>query len=203
MGAADRAEGARLGELRTVVFDIGETLVDETRAWGLVARAVGVPALTLFAALGVVIERGEDHRQVWPLLGVDAPSVIPTIERSDFYPDAIPTLEALRRAGYGIGLAGNQPAQASGELRALGLPVDFVVTSAGLGVRKPAPEFFASVVAAAGLPAAQVAHVGDRVDNDVVPAAGAGMFSVFLIRGPWAHAQKSLPGAASRWKSLG
>jgi HAD superfamily hydrolase (TIGR01509 family) len=180
-----------------IVFDVGETLVDETRAWGVVARAAGVPALTLFGALGVVIERGEDHRQVWPLLGVDAPSLAPTIERSDLYPDAIPTLDALRRAGFGIGLAGNQPEQALGQLQALGLQLDFVVTSAGLGVRKPEPEFFASVVAATGLPAWQVAYVGDRLDNDVLPAARAGMFSVFLIRGPWAQAQKSRPEAAS------
>ena len=119
------------------------------------------------------------------------------------YPDAIPTLEALRRVGNGIEPAGNQSERARGELQALGLPLDFVVTSAGLGARKPAPEFFECVVAATGLPASQVAYVGGRVENDLLPAARAGMFSVLLIRGPWAHAQKSLPGAASRWKSLG
>lgn len=178
------------------MFDVGETLVDETRAWGVLARVAGVPALTLFAALGVVIERGGNHREVWPLLGMEAPSVTPTIERSDFYPDAIPTLEALRRAGYALGLAGNQPAQAAGELAAIGLPVDFVLTSAGLGARKPAPEFFERVVAATGFDAWQVAYVGDRLDNDVLPALAAGMFSIFLIRGPWAYAQRSRPGAA-------
>ena len=45
------------------MFDIGEALVDETRAWGLVARAARVPTRTLFGALGVVIARGEDHRE--------------------------------------------------------------------------------------------------------------------------------------------
>jgi FMN phosphatase YigB (HAD superfamily) len=30
-----------------------------------------------------------------------------------------------------------------------------------------------------------VAYVGDRIDNDVRPAAAAGMRAVWLRRGPW------------------
>ena len=33
------------------------------------------------------------------------------------------------------------------------------------------------------------------VDNDVVPAATAGMLSVFIRRGPWALIQRDWPGA--------
>ncbi|MGH9098837.1 MAG: HAD hydrolase-like protein, partial [Acidimicrobiales bacterium] len=33
----------------------------------------------------------------------------------------------------------------------------------------------------------QVAYVGDRLDNDVLPAKAAGMFAVFIRRGPWGH----------------
>ncbi len=61
------------------------------------------------------------------------------------------------------------------------------------GRRKPSPELFARVVQAAGLPPEQIAYVGDRLDNDVLPAADAGMTSVFLRRGPWAHLQASRP----------
>jgi FMN phosphatase YigB (HAD superfamily) len=32
---------------------------------------------------------------------------------------------------------------------------------------------------------ADVAHVGDRLDNDVRPSAQAGMRPVWLRRGPW------------------
>jgi hypothetical protein len=45
--------------IEVVVFDVGETLVDETRAWSEQADAAGVPRLTLFGALGALIERGE------------------------------------------------------------------------------------------------------------------------------------------------
>ena len=36
---------------------------------------------------------------------------------------------------------------------------------------------------------AEVAYVGDRLDNDVRPAATAGMRAIFLRRGPWAWVQ--------------
>ena len=35
-----------------MVFDLGETLVDETRYWAGWAEELGVPALTLSALLG-------------------------------------------------------------------------------------------------------------------------------------------------------
>jgi FMN phosphatase YigB (HAD superfamily) len=47
-----------------------------------------------------------------------------------------------------------------------------------------------------GVPAAEIAYVGDRVDNDVVPAADAGMVSIFLRRGPWGYLQADWPGVA-------
>ena len=39
---------------------------------------------------------------------------------------------------------------------------------------------------------AEIAYVGDRLDNDVLPAREAGMFAVFLVRGPWGiiHARR-------------
>ncbi|HJP71333.1 MAG TPA: HAD hydrolase-like protein, partial [Candidatus Limnocylindria bacterium] len=37
---------------------------------------------------------------------------------------------------------------------------------------------------------ADVAYVGDRVDNDVIPAIRAGMRAVWLRRGPWGVIQE-------------
>jgi FMN phosphatase YigB (HAD superfamily) len=37
--------------------------------------------------------------------------------------------------------------------------------------------------------------VGDRLDNDVLPARAAGMVSVFLRRGPWGLAHARWPEA--------
>ena len=40
-----------------------------------------------------------------------------------------------------------------------------------------------------GLSPAEIAYVGDRLDNDVGPAAAAGMVAIFIRRGPWAWVQ--------------
>ena len=48
--------------IEAVVFDVGETLIDETRAWTAWADHLGVPALTFLGVLGGAIQRGEDHR---------------------------------------------------------------------------------------------------------------------------------------------
>lgn len=185
------------GGLRAVaVFDVGETLIDETRPWAEAADAVGVTQLTLFGALGALIERRADHRQVWELLGVEPPRLTAQIRPEDLYPDAVPCLEALAEAGLRIGLAGNQPEAAEAALAQLGLPVSFIASSSRWRVEKPSPAFFARVVKEARVPPAQIAYIGDRLDNDVLPALDAGMFAVFLRRGPWGHVHAHWPQAA-------
>ena len=54
-----------------VVFDVGETLVDETRLWQQVAKDAGVPAFTLMGTIGGLIARGEHHQRVWEVLETD------------------------------------------------------------------------------------------------------------------------------------
>ncbi|MDN3480135.1 hypothetical protein [Curtobacterium sp. APC 4022] len=115
--------------LRAVVFDVGETLVDESRIWWRTAELAGVPPFTLMALLGALIERGEDHREVWRILGVPHPPVAPPIESVDLYPDAVATLEAVRAHGLLVGIAGNQPAGVEQQLRAAGCAPDFIASS--------------------------------------------------------------------------
>lgn len=52
---------------RWVVFDLGETLVDETENWGRWANYLAVPRLTFFAALGAVIAARRPHTDVFEL----------------------------------------------------------------------------------------------------------------------------------------
>ena len=114
----------------------------------------------------------------------------------DLYPDAVPTLTRLRDAGFAMGLAGNQSLEFETEIRALGLAVDFVASSARWGVEKPDPEFFRRIVAQSGLAPGEIAYVGDRLDNDVLPAMAMGMTGVFLRRGPWGVVHATWPEAA-------
>ena len=171
-----------------VYFDVGETLVDETRAFELLADAMGVPRLTLFGVIGGVLARDEPHQSVFELLGVEPPDW-PGYRPDDLYPDALPALVDLRRRGYHVGVAGNQPQACEQFLRDIGIDVDCIGTSAGWGVSKPAPEFFARIVTESGCEPGEIAYVGDRVDNDVDPAVAAGMFAVHIRRGPWGWLQ--------------
>lgn len=180
------------------MFDVGETIVDESREYGRWADWLGVPRHTFFAVLGAVIARGLDHREVFQVFrpGFDLPEERrrraaagqpESFREADLYPDARPCLAALRERGLRVGLAGNQPASAEPALRALDLPVDLVATSDGWGVEKPSAGFFHRVVAAAGCPAERVLYVGDRLDNDIRPAQAAGLATALIRRGPWGH----------------
>jgi FMN phosphatase YigB (HAD superfamily) len=184
--------------LTAVLFDVGETLVDETRQCEEAADAIGIPRFTFMSLAGAAIERGlQPQEHVYEWLGVDPPGVEPFGE-GDFYPDALPCLRGLRERGLLVGAAGNM--REANE--AFVAPhVDFVGSSQRLGVSKPAPEFFARLLAAVNRPAEQVAYVGDRVDNDVVPALAAGMVAVHVRRGPWGYLHQP-PDGALRVNSL-
>jgi HAD superfamily hydrolase (TIGR01662 family) len=204
--------------VRAVVFDVGETLVDETRIWSGWADALGVPRLTFLSVLGAVIARGGDHREPFRLFRPDldiATEVRRHAEsgsnagdaiRDDLYPDAEPALARLAEAGYRLAIVGNQPARAEALFRELDVPLEFVASSATWGVEKPDAAFFERIVAELGLPPGEIAYVGDRLDNDVGPAAQAGMVAVFIRRGPWAWIQAGRdapPDAALTVESLG
>jgi FMN phosphatase YigB (HAD superfamily) len=141
--------------LRVVVFDVGETLVDEASTY----------------------ER-------WEAEGVTTF----VFADCDLHPDALPCFEALRARGLRLGAAGNMYTHHEDFLRP---HVDFVGSSERWGVEKPAAGFFAHVVEEAAVPAQEILYVGDRVDNDVLPALAAGFRAVRIRRG--AHASVDSP----------
>jgi FMN phosphatase YigB (HAD superfamily) len=196
---------------RAVFFDVGETLVDESRLWRLWADWLAVPRDAFLDALGAVIARGEHHRRVFDVVRPDlAPFDVAAARRAraaagwpddaftadDLFPDALPCLRALHAHGYVLGIAGNQPVHVEPMLRALDVRVDVVASSERWGVEKPSPAFFARVVEAAGVPPAEIAYVGDRLDNDVLPALDAGLAGILVRRGPWGTAHARRPEAA-------
>lgn len=154
------------------------------------------------AVLGAEIARDGEHHDAFVGLGVpDWRTLIPAVDKafdgfreSDLYPDARPAIAALRARGYRVAVIGNQPAARGPELRALGIEPDAMAMSDELGVAKPDPAFFARALEVMGSPpASDVAYVGDRIDNDVVPATRAGMRGVWIRRGPWAAIQAADP----------
>lgn len=178
-----------------VVFDVGEVLIDETRVWGVWADILGVSPLSFAAVLGAAIVQGLDYPDAFAEVApnIDWQAFTDEHERryggfqdQDLYPDVRPCLQELRDAGVGVVIAGNQPAHRTAQLRALSLPATLIATSDDIGEEKPDPAFFDGVMELAGTddPAA-ILYVGDRIDNDVGPAAAHGMRTCWLRRGPW------------------
>jgi len=139
--------------LTVVVFDVGETLVDEATTY-----------------------------QRWEAEG----ATTYVFADKDLHSDALSCLAALRARGLRLGAAGNMRAVHEDFLRA---HVDFVGSSERWGVEKPDAGFFAHVVEEAGAPAGEILYVGDRVDNDVLPAIAAGLHAVRIRRGAHAHVE--------------
>ncbi len=192
--------------IRAVFFDVGETLVDEHRLYRDYAMRMDVtydfflekiegamakrlPVKNVFDA----VKPGFDFKAARAQRDAEGRKFV--IGPQDFYADAAPCLAALKAKGYFIGIVGNQPASAEPMLRESGLTADFIATSEGWGVAKPDPLFFAKVVDAAGLDPHRIAYVGDRVDNDLLPAKAAGMHPILIRRGPWGRAQWGWPEA--------
>jgi HAD superfamily hydrolase (TIGR01549 family) len=188
-----------MSDARWVCLDVGETLIDETRIWSAWADELGIPRLTLHAALGATIARGGQHEDVFSAFEtLDWRARVPSVERAfggfqpqDLYPDALPAIAALRDAGHRLAIVANQPAARTAELRAIGVEAEVIAMSDELGVAKPDPRFFTRALELMGAPSpASVAYVGDRVDNDVIPAIAAGMRAIWLRRGPWGVIQQ-------------
>jgi FMN phosphatase YigB (HAD superfamily) len=179
----------------TVVFDVGETLVDETEHWAAWAHWLGVPEFTLYGVLGGLAARGEDHRQfvelLKPGLSFEGQRLAKDAagrgnrDRVELYPDVPACLAAVKADGWTIVVGGNQPATFQGLVERWALPVDLVTSSGSLGADKPDPAFFRAIAATVGVDPTECIHVGDRVDNDIVAARAAGMATVHVRRGPW------------------
>ncbi|MFD8261323.1 HAD family hydrolase [Streptomyces griseoluteus] len=187
--------------IRAVVFDVGECLVDETREYGTWADLLGVPRHTFAAMFGAVIALGRDYRETFQEF---RPTFDLAEERErraaagkpewfgedDLYPDVRPMLAVLREAGLWVGIASNQTVRAGGLLRGLDLPSDMIATSDDWGVSKPDVKFFESVIEAAPAEPGEILYVGDRLDNDIRPAAHAGLLTALIRRGPWGTIQQ-------------
>lgn len=195
--------------ITTVVFDADETVVDLRPAvtGALGAVLAEMRRLTPMAAALTVADLAEDWPPVFAAMRA-APT--PDIRRAALarslarvgldaeldriteiffaqrfalscpFADVLPALAALRTA-YTVGFATNGNSRAD----RCGLAGEFafeVYAHEGGLPKKPAREFFAAVVEAAGCEPASVVHVGDSWAHDVEAARAAGLRAVWLNR---------------------
>jgi len=101
--------------------------------------------------------------------------------------DAIPTLEALRRRGYRLGMISNaaddQDVQTLVDNAGVREYFEVILTSAAEGIRKPNPRIFQTALEALdGVQPERAAMVGDTLGADILGARNAGVFSVWITR---------------------
>ncbi len=117
------------------------------------------------------------------------------------YDDVVPTLQHLRDAGFKLAIVSNWDTPLDPLTERLGIAdyFDAIVASHDARVRseKPDPPIFNYTLAAVGVSAAEVVHVGDTYAADIVGAQGVGIRPILLDRdgtqtGRWEETIQSL-----------
>ena len=106
-------------------------------------------------------------------------------ENFGLYDDVLPCLYTLRAAGVRMALASNALGHGVEEIVAHFALDEFIevsVSSAGVGVVKPACAVFDEVLRLTGVPASRAVMVGDSVGDDVEGALACGCAAILLDR---------------------
>jgi putative hydrolase of the HAD superfamily len=100
------------------------------------------------------------------------------------YPDAAPSLAAMRAAGMRLAVVSNWDCSLRSILEQLGLAgaVDAIVVSAEVGARKPEAAIFAAALEQLRCGPQEAMFVGDSFETDVLGARGAGLRPLLLER---------------------
>ena len=174
--------------IKWIFFDVGSTLVDETEAYDHRVRE-------MIAGTSITFKEFDDVRIALARQGLDGNSVAikhfgltKTKWHSEDevpYSDAHGTLVALIDKGYKLGIIANQKIGTAERLESWGLRqyFDVIAASAEIGYAKPDKEIFEKAFELARCTAEESIMVGDRLDNDIIPAKALGMKTVWVKNG--------------------
>ena len=174
--------------IKWIFFDVGSTLVDETEAYDHRVRE-------MIAGTSITFKEFDDVRIALARQGLDGNSVAikhfgltKTKWHSEDevpYSDAHGTLVALIDKGYKLGIIANQKIGTAERLESWGLRQYFevIAASAEIGYAKPDKEIFEKAFELARCTAEESIMVGDRLDNDIIPAKALGMKTVWVKNG--------------------
>ena len=172
-----------------IFFDLGSTIIDETKAD--FHRIQEMTARTDVTVEAYCAKRLEFFHQ--GLSGDKETAAFFGLTKTPWhnedetlYPDAITTLSELKRQGFKLGIIANQNPGMRERLKNWNLLeyFDVMAISSELGMEKPDSEIFKWALKQANCPAQNAAMVGDRLDNDIVPANQIGMYTIRVLRGP-------------------
>lgn len=173
--------------IKWIFFDIGSTLVDESAAYEdrlkKTAESANVTYKYVYeTALDFYKQNKKGDLETMKLLNVETPEWKKECEI--LYDDAEDCLKKLSEK-YKIGIIANQSFGTKKRLENFGLSkyIEFVVASAEEGVAKPDKKIFEIALSRANCEPERAVMIGDRIDNDIVPAKKIGMKTVWIKRG--------------------
>lgn len=168
-------------------FDVGSTLVDESRVYEYRMKQVADLANVTYeyvydTAMEFYRQNKKGDLETMKLLKVEKPKW--KKEYEVLYDDAEECLKILR-GKYKIGVIANQSLGTADRLDKFGILkyIDLVIASAEEGVAKPDKKIFEMALNRAGCRPERAMMIGDRIDNDIVPAKKMGMKTIWIKQG--------------------
>ena len=109
-------------------------------------------------------------------------------EDEELFPESYECLERLSKK-YKIGVIANQLPGTAARLEKHGVLkfIDIVIASAEEGLEKPDRRIFELALSRANCKPENAVMIGDRVDNDIIPAKKIGMKTVRVKQGMWKY----------------
>lgn len=174
--------------IKWIFFDVGTTLVDETEAYNHRIRdAIEGTDITFVQfqekRIFYAKQNLKGDLEAIKYFGLEK---TPWHKEDEVpYSDAEDVLKYLSGQGYRIGVIANQSLGTAERLEKWGLLkyIDAVATSAELGVAKPDKAIFDKALEMAGCTAVEAVMIGDRLDNDIIPAKKLGMKTIWIRQG--------------------
>lgn len=173
--------------IKWVFFDIGSTLVDESTAYkNRIKRTIANTYVSYNEFYQRMVEISKHNQNAYNMV-IEEYGLTKAPWNSDdefVYPEAENCLCELSKH-YKIGIIANQNLGSEERLEKLGLLkyIDLVIASAEEGVAKPVLRIFQIALDRANCKPEEALMVGDRIDNDIVPANKIGMKTIWIKQG--------------------
>ena len=173
--------------IKWIFFDVGSTIVDEHLAYEHRMREIADLANTTYnnvyeMAMDFYKQNKKGDLETAKLLGVELTKWHKEDEK--LYGDASECLKILS-SRYKIGIIANQSLGTQERLDQHGVLqyIDLVIASAEEGVAKPDKKIFEIALKRSNCKPCNAVMVGDRIDNDIVPAKLMGMHTIWIKQG--------------------
>ena len=182
-----------LANIKWIFFDIGSTLVDESVAYqNRIERTIAGTNVTYDDFYNKMVEISKYNQSGYnKALEAYGLKTVPWNSDDEFvYPETENCLSELSKH-YRIGIIANQNLGSEERLEKLGLlkHIDLVIASAEEGVAKPDLRIFQIALDRANCKPEEAIMVGDRIDNDIIPANKIGMTTMWIKHGFGGYAE--------------